>query len=73
MIADARSAVLGLTRDERHGKRHSLPPHWYFFTIRYCPICGHDDTTRERRFDPRPDDLSARRDVKEVWDYCDAF
>jgi hypothetical protein len=49
------------------------PRYWYFISIRYCPICGRDDTTRERRYDPRPDDPSARRDFKEVWDYCDAL
>ena len=49
------------------------PRYWCFISIRYCPICGRDDTTRERRYDPRPDDPSARRDFKEAWDYCDAL
>ena len=49
------------------------PRYWYFLTINCCPICGRDDTSRERRFDPRPDDPTERRDFREVWDYCDAF
>jgi hypothetical protein len=48
-------------------------PYWYHISSYYCPICGRDDTFRERRYTPRPDRWEDRHEFKEVYDYCDAL
>ena len=35
-------------------KRASLPPHWYKIYIGECPVCGRDQSYRERRLTPKP-------------------
>lgn len=42
--------------------------YWYYITETYCPVCGKEETTKERRYEPRPKD---RQDRGEVYDqYC---
>ena len=45
--------------------------YWYKKTVYYCPVCGRDDTYKERRFDEKPEEWEKRFTFKEVWDYCD--
>jgi hypothetical protein len=54
-------------------KEKEKKKHWYKKIIYYCPICGSEDSYRERRFDEKPKDYNDRVVVKEAWDYCDAF
>lgn len=54
-------------------KRQPLKPHWYYITVHYCPLCGREETFRERRFDPRPEDWKDRHEFLERWDYCGAL
>ena len=38
--------------------KHKL--HWYEFYISECPICGHTEEYRERRYTPKPKDIRKR-------------
>lgn len=40
-------------------------PHWYFVSVWFCVLCGLTQTTRERRYTPRPADPAARHDYME--------
>lgn len=44
--------------------------HWYFITVFYCPLCGHERTYRERRYGRRPKSYAARHRMIEDWDGC---
>ena len=44
--------------------------YWYFISVEYCPVCGRDDTWRERRYSPRPEKWEDRHSFKEVYDWC---
>ncbi len=35
-------------------------PHWYFQYLGECPVCGRDQSIRERRYTPKPKDPSDR-------------
>jgi len=40
--------------------------------VHYCPVCGRDDTYKERVYDEeKPKEWEKRFTFKEVWDYCD--
>lgn len=45
--------------------------HWYFIHTDYCPVCGRDDTSRERVYGISPDDPQERRAFHESYDWCD--
>ena len=45
--------------------------YWYKTTVYYCPLCGRDDTYKERQFNEKPEEWEKRFTFKEVWDYCD--
>ena len=46
--------------------------YWYKTTVYYCPLCGRDDTYKERVYDEeKPKEWEKRFTFKEVWDYCD--
>lgn len=47
----------------RSPERHR--PHWYFTYQWYCVLCGRSETTRERRFTPKPGDPAERFDYTE--------
>lgn len=44
--------------------------YWYMTYVEYCPVCGKEDTWRERRYTPRPEKWEDRHDFKEVYDWC---
>ena len=52
---------------------NTMPPHWYFIYIRYCPLCGCYNESRTRRFDARPDSWELRHEELEMWDGCNAL
>ena len=46
--------------------------YWYKTSVHYCPVCGRDDTYKERVYDEeKPKEWEKRFTFKEVWDYCD--
>ena len=47
-----------------------MKPHWYFIYEDYCPVCGRSDTTRERRYTPRPEAWELRHSFSEHYDWC---
>lgn len=53
--------------------RPRMRRHWYHISIWYCPICGKDDTIRERRYGRKPKTWEKTHEFREVWDYCDAL
>lgn len=44
--------------DERvvTGEKPHHPPYWYFITTTECVLCGAGETTKERRYTPKPKD-----------------
>lgn len=44
--------------------------HWYFISTWACPICGRENTIRERRYDERPEKPEDRHEYVEHWDGC---
>ena len=44
--------------------------HWYYVSIVYCPVCGRDNTYKERRFGRRPKRWQNRHSYEEVYDGC---
>ncbi len=48
--------------------------YWYFISSDYCPVCGKDDTTRERIYGERPSKWEDRHDYDwNAYDYCDVM
>jgi hypothetical protein len=39
---------------------------WYFIATWECVLCGHTDTYRERRHDPRPEAWADRHEYHET-------
>ena len=37
-----------------------MKPHWYKLHIKECPICGKDDSWRERVYGEKPDKVEER-------------
>lgn len=50
--------------------RKPLPKHWYFISYGECPVCGHDDTYRERRLGEKPVDPKEWQEWREAYDGC---
>jgi len=34
--------------------------YWYFFWWGECPVCGRDQSYRERRYTPKPENIDER-------------
>lgn len=43
-----------------------MKPHWYFISWDACVICGRTVETRERRYDPKPEDSRDRHEYHET-------
>lgn len=43
---------------------------WYFTSYVDCPVCGRGETTRERRYSPKPADPNERFEWLEIYDHC---
>ena len=44
---------------------------WYKFITNYCPVCGHEDTWKERVYNKQKPKRQEKRHIwHEVWDYC---
>ena len=43
-----------------------MRPHWYMIHTWYCVLCGREDTYRERRYTPRPEEPQQRVDLQEM-------
>ncbi len=41
-------------------KRKPLPPHWYRWNFGECPVCGSDDSYRERVYGELPEKIEDR-------------
>jgi hypothetical protein len=51
--------------------RKPLPKHWYFISYGECPVCGHDDTYRERRLGEKPEDADGvTYEYRDAYDGC---
>ena len=46
--------------------------YWYYVHTDYCPVCGKDDTARERIYGPRPEAREDRSSFHETYDWCDS-
>ena len=52
-------------------KRKPLPKHWYLQHIGECPVCGRDDSFRERVLGEPPEDPKDRyRWLPDTQTYC---
>lgn len=45
--------------------------YWYYISVDYCPVCGSEDTTRERVYGPRPEKWEDRHEMMEYYDWCE--
>lgn len=44
--------------------------YWYKFYTEFCPSCGVEDSWKERRYTPKPEDPAERYSYSEVWCRC---
>ncbi len=61
---------------EKKNKRAPSPKHWYRLYIGECPVCGRDQSYRERVYGERPEDLKDRiihLSDSETYDYCMSY
>lgn len=44
--------------------------YWYFYYFRECPVCGRDDSYKERRYTEKPKEKKNRAKFDQYYDFC---
>jgi hypothetical protein len=51
-------------------KQDDKPRYWYKLYVQVCPVCGKEDSWKERCYTPKPESPEERISYKEIYDYC---
>ena len=63
---------LDVKLDGRKGKmpREIKSPYWYRIWVDTCPVCGHEDISRERVYGIKPVNRQDCYVIRDYYDYC---
>jgi len=54
-------------------KNKTSKKYWYFYWTQFCPVCGHEESGKERRYTKKPERWTQRHVFDEVYDWCDVL
>lgn len=61
------------TKESATRKAAGEKRYWYFVYSDYCPVCGHNEDTRERIYGERPEKWEDRHKDVESYDGCEGY
>ena len=51
-------------------EKEKKPKYWIASYTIICPLCGSENTCKNREYSKRPNDWNERNEIVETYDYC---